>query len=248
FKPKPKLNSNSNPNPNPNPNPSLKPNPNPNLNRNPILNPNHNPKLNSNSNPNPNPNPNPSLKPYPNLNPNPIQNPNTKLNSNFNPNPNTNPNPNPNPNLNQNPILNPNPNPNPKLNYNSNPNPNTNPIGISYIIVIPLQSSWLAYEFSVMVKIRPSQSGVNRISTLPFDLGSAYIEPYKRLAKMAMHELLKEDDIKKALDSFQAAESFDYKKFFELVGLKALSAENVKKVFKVLDVDGSGFIEEEELM
>lgn len=32
-----------------------------------------------------------------------------------------------------------------------------------------------------------------------------------------------------------------------MVGMKAMSAENVKKVFQVLDVDGSGFIEEEEL-
>lgn len=43
------------------------------------------------------------------------------------------------------------------------------------------------------------------------------------------------------------AETFDPKKFFEMVGMKAMSAENVKKVFQVLDVDGSGFIEEEEL-
>lgn len=43
------------------------------------------------------------------------------------------------------------------------------------------------------------------------------------------------------------AETFDPKKFFEMVGMRAMSAENVKKVFKVLDVDGSGFIEEEEL-
>ncbi|KAK1802083.1 hypothetical protein P4O66_004423 [Electrophorus voltai] len=64
---------------------------------------------------------------------------------------------------------------------------------------------------------------------------------------MAMQELLKADDITKALDAFKAADTFDHKKFFELVGLKAMSAENVKKVFKVLDVDASGFIEEEEL-
>ncbi|KAL1251083.1 hypothetical protein QQF64_018879 [Cirrhinus molitorella] len=65
--------------------------------------------------------------------------------------------------------------------------------------------------------------------------------------KMAMKNLLKEDDIKKALDQFKAADSFDHKKFFDVVGLKALSAENVKLVFKALDVDASGFIEEEEL-
>ncbi|XP_016150725.1 parvalbumin-7-like [Sinocyclocheilus grahami] len=64
---------------------------------------------------------------------------------------------------------------------------------------------------------------------------------------MAMKNLLKEDNIKKALDLFKAADSFDHKKFFDVVGLKALSAENVKLVFQALDVDASGFIEEEEL-
>ncbi|XP_030272489.1 parvalbumin-7 [Sparus aurata] len=63
---------------------------------------------------------------------------------------------------------------------------------------------------------------------------------------MSMTDLLKAEEIKKALDAF-AAETFDPKKFFEMVGLKAMTAENVKRVFKVLDVDGSGFIEEEEL-
>ncbi|XP_059399390.1 parvalbumin-7 isoform X2 [Carassius carassius] len=64
---------------------------------------------------------------------------------------------------------------------------------------------------------------------------------------MAMKNLLKEDDIKKALNQFKAVDSFDHKKFFDVVGLKALSADNVKLVFKALDVDASGFIEEEEL-
>lgn len=44
-----------------------------------------------------------------------------------------------------------------------------------------------------------------------------------------------------------AADSFDHKKFFEMVGLKAKSADDVKKAFHVLDADNSGFIEEEEL-
>jgi len=64
---------------------------------------------------------------------------------------------------------------------------------------------------------------------------------------MAMKDLLKADDIKKAMDAFAALESFNHKKFFELIGLKALSADSVKKVFQVLDADESGFIEEEEL-
>ncbi|XP_037553171.1 parvalbumin-7 [Nematolebias whitei] len=64
--------------------------------------------------------------------------------------------------------------------------------------------------------------------------------------RMVMTDLLKAEDIKKGLDAF-AAVTFEPKKFFETVGMKAMSAENVKKVFQVLDVDGSGFIEEEEL-
>ncbi|MCI4393375.1 hypothetical protein PGIGA_G00156680 [Pangasianodon gigas] len=75
----------------------------------------------------------------------------------------------------------------------------------------------------------------------------SFLCPFFHTAKMAMQDLLKPDDIKKALDTFKVADTFDHKKFFELVGLKAMSAENVKKVFSVLDVDASGFIEEDEL-
>ncbi|XP_031416779.1 parvalbumin 6 [Clupea harengus] len=64
---------------------------------------------------------------------------------------------------------------------------------------------------------------------------------------MTMDSILSADDIKKALDSFKAAESFDHNKFFEMVGLKAKSDEEIKKAFLVLDADNSGFIEEEEL-
>ncbi|XP_075869039.1 parvalbumin-7 [Nelusetta ayraudi] len=63
---------------------------------------------------------------------------------------------------------------------------------------------------------------------------------------MSMTDLLKAEEIKKALQAF-AAETFNPKKFFDLVGMTAMSAEEVKKVFRVLDVDGSGFIEEDEL-
>ncbi|KAK9535416.1 hypothetical protein VZT92_007799 [Zoarces viviparus] len=64
---------------------------------------------------------------------------------------------------------------------------------------------------------------------------------------MAMSSILNADDIKKSLDAFAVAGSFDHKKFFEMVGLKAKSFDEVKKVFLVLDADNSGFIEEEEL-
>ncbi|XP_043956675.1 parvalbumin 6 [Gambusia affinis] len=64
---------------------------------------------------------------------------------------------------------------------------------------------------------------------------------------MAMSSILNADDIKKALDAFAVADSFDHKKFFEVIGLKSKSPDDVKKVFTVLDADNSGFIEEEEL-
>lgn len=44
-----------------------------------------------------------------------------------------------------------------------------------------------------------------------------------------------------------AADSFNYKQFFEMVGLKKKGPEDVKKVFHILDKDRSGFIEEDEL-
>ncbi|XP_076853054.1 parvalbumin 6 [Brachyhypopomus gauderio] len=64
---------------------------------------------------------------------------------------------------------------------------------------------------------------------------------------MAMSSILNADDVKKALDAVKAPDTFDHKKFFEIVGLKAKSADDVKKVFHILDADHSGFIEEEEL-
>uniref|UniRef100_A0A8C5AVY3 Parvalbumin n=1 Tax=Gadus morhua TaxID=8049 RepID=A0A8C5AVY3_GADMO len=64
---------------------------------------------------------------------------------------------------------------------------------------------------------------------------------------MAMTDLLKAEDIKKALDAFAVADSFDHRKFFELVGMRAMEADSVNKVFQALDVDASGYIEEEEL-
>lgn len=44
-----------------------------------------------------------------------------------------------------------------------------------------------------------------------------------------------------------AVDSFDHKKFFQMVGLKKKSPDDVKKIFHILDKDESGFIEEEEL-
>ncbi|XP_074920417.1 parvalbumin alpha [Chelonoidis abingdonii] len=46
---------------------------------------------------------------------------------------------------------------------------------------------------------------------------------------------------------YTSAESFCHKKFFEMVGLKKKSQEDIKKIFHILDKDRSGFIEENEL-
>uniref|UniRef100_A0A8C3WIL3 Parvalbumin n=1 Tax=Catagonus wagneri TaxID=51154 RepID=A0A8C3WIL3_9CETA len=64
---------------------------------------------------------------------------------------------------------------------------------------------------------------------------------------MSMTDLLNAEDIKKAVGAFTAVDSFDHKKFFQMVGLKKKSPDDVKKVFHILDKDKSGFIEEEEL-
>ncbi|ELK10266.1 Putative GTP-binding protein RAY-like protein [Pteropus alecto] len=64
---------------------------------------------------------------------------------------------------------------------------------------------------------------------------------------MSMTDLLSVEDIKKAVGAFAAADSFDHKKFFQMVGLKKKSPDEVKKVFHILDKDKSGFIEEDEL-
>nr|P80079.2 RecName: Full=Parvalbumin alpha [Felis catus] len=64
---------------------------------------------------------------------------------------------------------------------------------------------------------------------------------------MSMTDLLGAEDIKKAVEAFTAVDSFDYKKFFQMVGLKKKSPDDIKKVFHILDKDKSGFIEEDEL-
>lgn len=44
-----------------------------------------------------------------------------------------------------------------------------------------------------------------------------------------------------------APDSFCPKKFFEICGLVKKTPQEVKKVFAILDNDGSGYIEEDEL-
>nr|XP_014345346.1 PREDICTED: parvalbumin, thymic CPV3-like [Latimeria chalumnae] len=64
---------------------------------------------------------------------------------------------------------------------------------------------------------------------------------------MSITDILSSSDIAAALKECQAPESFNCKKFFETSGLAKKSPTDVKNVFKILDNDQSGYIEEEEL-
>ncbi|XP_008286257.1 parvalbumin 8 isoform X1 [Stegastes partitus] len=64
---------------------------------------------------------------------------------------------------------------------------------------------------------------------------------------MSLSSILSADAIDSAIKDCQAQDSFCPKKFFQMCGLSKKSPQDVKKVFGILDNDGSGFIEEEEL-
>ncbi|XP_069501745.1 parvalbumin beta-like [Ambystoma mexicanum] len=64
---------------------------------------------------------------------------------------------------------------------------------------------------------------------------------------MAFSGILSSAEIASALQNCQAPESFNYKTFFSQTGLKSKSADQVKKVFEIIDQDQSGFVEEDEL-
>ncbi|XP_034045370.1 parvalbumin 8 [Thalassophryne amazonica] len=64
---------------------------------------------------------------------------------------------------------------------------------------------------------------------------------------MSLSSVLSPDAIDKAINDCKAPDSFCPKKFFQMCGLSAKSPQDVKKVFGILDNDGNGFIEEDEL-
>nr|XP_057905872.1 parvalbumin 8 [Doryrhamphus excisus] len=64
---------------------------------------------------------------------------------------------------------------------------------------------------------------------------------------MSLSSILSADAIATAIKDCQAPDSFCPKKFFQDCGLTKKSPQDVRKVFGVLDNDGSGYIEEDEL-
>ncbi|KAM5153230.1 parvalbumin beta [Mantella aurantiaca] len=64
---------------------------------------------------------------------------------------------------------------------------------------------------------------------------------------MSITDIVSEKNIEAALESVKAVGSFDYKGFFQKVGLAGKSAADAKKLFEILDMDKSGFIEKDEL-
>ncbi|XP_032086776.1 parvalbumin, thymic CPV3-like [Thamnophis elegans] len=64
---------------------------------------------------------------------------------------------------------------------------------------------------------------------------------------MSMSDFLSPLDIAAAVQDCQAPDSFDHGKFFQLTGMAQKSTNQLKNIFKILDNDQSGFIEEDEL-
>ncbi|KAL7857155.1 hypothetical protein SRHO_G00160540 [Serrasalmus rhombeus] len=64
---------------------------------------------------------------------------------------------------------------------------------------------------------------------------------------MSLTDILSAEAIENAVKDCQAPDSFSYKKFFQLCGLTQKTPQEVKDVFRILDEDNSGFIEESEL-
>ncbi|XP_061701201.1 parvalbumin 8 [Syngnathoides biaculeatus] len=64
---------------------------------------------------------------------------------------------------------------------------------------------------------------------------------------MSLSSILSADAVADAINDCQAPDTFCPKKFFQVCGLTNKTTQDIKKVFGILDNDGSGYIEEEEL-
>uniref|UniRef100_A0A8D0NU74 Parvalbumin n=1 Tax=Sus scrofa TaxID=9823 RepID=A0A8D0NU74_PIG len=64
---------------------------------------------------------------------------------------------------------------------------------------------------------------------------------------MSITDVLSADDIAAALLECQDPDTFEPQKFFQTSGLAKMSASQVKDVFRFIDNDQSGYLDEEEL-
>ncbi|AWP17430.1 putative parvalbumin thymic-like isoform 2 [Scophthalmus maximus] len=64
---------------------------------------------------------------------------------------------------------------------------------------------------------------------------------------MAVTDFLAASDVTLAINACKAKDSFSPKTFFKTVGLSKKSPKEIERVFKILDQDKSGFIEQDEL-
>ncbi|XP_006150242.1 oncomodulin-1 [Tupaia chinensis] len=64
---------------------------------------------------------------------------------------------------------------------------------------------------------------------------------------MSITDVLSADDIAAALQACRDPDTFEPQKFFQTSGLSKMSASQVKDVFRFIDNDQSGYLDEEEL-
>uniref|UniRef100_A0A8C6TQP3 Parvalbumin n=1 Tax=Neogobius melanostomus TaxID=47308 RepID=A0A8C6TQP3_9GOBI len=64
---------------------------------------------------------------------------------------------------------------------------------------------------------------------------------------MAITDFLASSDINFAINACKAKDTFSPKMFFKAVGLSKKTPSEIERVFKILDQDKSGFIEQDEL-
>ncbi|XP_034049587.1 parvalbumin, thymic-like [Thalassophryne amazonica] len=64
---------------------------------------------------------------------------------------------------------------------------------------------------------------------------------------MAINEFLAASDITSAINACKAKDSFSPKTFFKTVGLSKKTPTEIERIFKILDQDQSGYIEQHEL-
>nr|XP_056722594.1 parvalbumin beta-like [Euleptes europaea] len=69
----------------------------------------------------------------------------------------------------------------------------------------------------------------------------------RRCFNKAMSDIFTDEEMAAGMDSAKAANSFNHKTFFAKVGLNSKSKEQLAKMFGILDLDKSGFIEVDEL-